>query len=108
MDRHGIGPSSVKNTVTSVAGNVAAVLHAPASDEILKNTFANFAFEHHELASYTSLIAMAEAVGDTAAIGPLRESMAEEQSMAEFIGKHIVPTTQRYMQLYASGEKAKV
>ena len=89
-------------------GNVAAALHVPPSDEVLKNTFANFAFEHQEMAGYTSLIAMAEIVGDTASVAPLRQSLSEEQSMADFIGSQIVPTTQRFMTLTQSGAKAGV
>lgn len=108
MDRHGIGPSAAKNAFTSVMGNVAAALHAPAGDEILKNTFANFAFEHQEIASYTSLIAMAEAQGDAAAIPLLRESLKEEQSMADFIESQIVPTTVRYLQLSGTSTRASV
>ena len=106
MQRHQISPSSVKNAATSVMGNVAAALHAPAPDEILKNTFANFAFEHQEIAAYTSLIAMAETIGDTAAVAPLKQSLAEEQAMADFIEKQIVPTTTRYMELASSGVTA--
>ena len=108
LERHGASSSALKNTVTSVMGNVAAALHAPAADEVLKNTFANYAFEHQEIASYTSLIAMAEHVGDTASVAPLRQSLAEEQAMAKFIEDQIVPTTQRYMQLTAAGAKAGV
>ncbi len=106
LQRHGTTPSTAKNTVTSVMGNVAAALHAPAPDEILKNTFANYAFEHQEIAAYTSLIAMAEQVGDSAAVPVLKQSLAEEQAMAEFIGKAIVPTTQKYMTLLAAGQTA--
>lgn len=108
LQRHGTSSSSAKNTVTSVMGNVAAALHAPASDEVLKNTFANYAFEHQEIAAYTSLIAMAERVGDTMAISPLRQSLSEEEAMAKFIQDQIVPTTKRYLDLTAAGEKAKV
>ena len=60
LARHETTSSTLKSTVTAALGNVAAALHAPASDEILKNTFANFAFEHEEIAAYTSLIALAE------------------------------------------------
>ena len=108
LERHGTSPSAAKNAVTSVMGNVAAVLHAPAPDEILKNTFANFAFEHQEIASYTSLIAMAEQVGDTAAVPALKQSLAEEQSMADFIKAAIVPTTQKFMTLTQAGQTAGV
>ncbi len=108
LQRHGTSPSAVKGAVQSVMGNVAAALHAPAPDEILKNTFANFAFEHQEIASYTSAIAMAEQVGDTAAIPLLKQSLAEEQAMAKFIEQAIVPTTQKYMSLAQAGQTAGV
>jgi ferritin-like metal-binding protein YciE len=108
LDRHGASTSAVKNTVTSVMGNVAAALHAPASDEVLKNTFANFAFEHQEIAAYTSLIAMAEEVGDTQSIALLRQSLAEEQTMADWIEGQIVPTTKRFIQLSRAGQRADV
>ena len=108
LERHGTSPSALKNTVTTVMGNVAAALHVPPGDEVLKNTFANFAFEHQEIASYTSLIAMAETIGDTASVAPLRESLGEEQSMADFIERQIVPTTKRFMELTQAGETAGV
>jgi ferritin-like metal-binding protein YciE len=100
--------SAAKNTVTSVMGNVAAALHTPASDEVLKNTFANFAFEHQEIAAYTSLIVMAEAAGDTAALPALRQSLVEEQEMADWIKERIASTTERYLLLLREGEKAGV
>ena len=108
LERHGTSSSSVKNAVTGAMGNVAAALHVPAPDEVLKNTFANFAFEHQEIAAYTSLIAMAELVGDRASISLLQTSLAEEQAMADFIGSQIVPTTQRFLELTRSGATAGV
>ncbi len=108
LQRHDTSPSAAKNTVSAVVGNVAAALHAPAPDEVLKNTFANFAFEHQEIAAYTSLIAMAEKIGDAASVAPLRQSLSEEQAMATWIGQQIVPTTVRFMELTAAGQKAGV
>jgi ferritin-like metal-binding protein YciE len=108
LNRHSTSTSGLKNTVTAVMGNVAAALHAPSPDEVLKNTFANFAFEHQEIAAYTSLIAMAESVGDSAAIPLLQQSLAEEERMAEWIRGQIVPTTQRFMQLTRAGQRADV
>jgi ferritin-like metal-binding protein YciE len=45
----GTSQSTVKDTVMSFVGNMAALMHAPAPDEVIKNTFANFAFEHFEI-----------------------------------------------------------
>ena len=108
LARHDTSTSAVKNAALAVMGNVAAALHVAPSDEILKNTFANFAFEHQEIAGYISLIAMAEKMGDTASLAPLKQSLSEEQSMADFIRDQIVPTTQRFMQLTEAGQKAGV
>jgi ferritin-like metal-binding protein YciE/ActR/RegA family two-component response regulator len=108
LARHQTSSSTLKNTVTSVMGNVAAALHAPAPDEVLKNTFANFAFEHEEIAAYTSLIAMAETVGDQQSLPLLKQSLGEEQSMADFIKGQIVPTTKRFLELTRAGKKAGV
>jgi ferritin-like metal-binding protein YciE len=108
LSQHGTSSSSAKNTVTAVMGNVAAALHTPASDEVLKNTFANFAFEHQEIAAYTSLITMAKMIGDSTAVPLLAQSLAEEESMAEWIRGQIVPTTERFMQLTKMGQQAGV
>ena len=106
LERHGTSGSSLKTAVTSLMGNIAAALHVPASDEILKNTFANYAFEHFEIAAYTSLIAMAKVVGDTASIAPLQRSLAEEEAMGQFIQAQTIPVTERFMALTRAGEKA--
>jgi ferritin-like metal-binding protein YciE len=108
LRRNDADTSSLKGAVTAVMGNVAAMLHMPASDEVLKNTFANFAFEHQEIAAYISLIAMADHVGDGLAIPVLRQSLAEEQAMADWIAGQIVPTTQRFMQLTGEASTAGV
>jgi ferritin-like metal-binding protein YciE len=108
LDRLDSSTSAAKNVVTSVMGNVAAALHAPAKDEILKNTFANFAFEHQEIAAYTSLVTMAEMVGDLTAIPLLKQSLAEEQAMADWIEARIGSTTERYLQLLKEGKRAGV
>ena len=73
---------------------------------MLKIPFANFAFKRQEIAAYTSLIAMAEIVGDTAATAPLKQSLSEEQAMADSIKSQIVPTTQRFMERTRAGKQA--
>jgi len=43
-------PSSLKDFTLWVTGSMAALSHAAAADEILKNSMANFAFENLEIA----------------------------------------------------------
>ena len=100
--------SSFKDAVMSLGGNMAAIMHTVAGDEVVKNTIANFAFEHYEIASYKSLLTLADAVGHSGANSALKQSLQEEISMAEFIDQHIAPTTLRFVELSASGQKAGV
>lgn len=98
--------STLKDMVTSFMGNVAAIAHAPASDEVVKNTLANYAFEHYEIASYQGLLVVAEVAGQSASTLVLQQSLKEEQSMAQWIEDHLKPTMLRYVERYAGGDTA--
>ena len=105
---HGMGTdrSAIKDWVTSIMGNLAAIGHSIMPDEILKNTFANHAFENFEVASYTSLIAMAEATGNSGHVSALRQTLTEEERMATWIRENTPMISLRYLQLREQGEKA--
>ena len=107
---HSLGTSSstLKDLATSIAGNMAAIAHVPMQDEVMKNTFANFAFEHFEIAAYRSLLTMADLAGDASAPAALKQSLSEEIRMAKWIEDNLDATTRRYVQLTAKGEKAGV
>src|SRR3978361_1511432 len=75
--------STLKDMVTSFMGNVAALGHAPASDEVVKNTFANYAFEHYEIAAYQSLLVIADSAGQQASASVLQQSLRGEQERAQ-------------------------
>ena len=92
----------------SFMGNMAALAHTVAPDEVIKNTFANFAFEHFEIASYKSLLTLADLVGQGGFDAALKQSLSEEVSMAQWIDEHIAPTTQRYLELSRAGQTAGV
>ena len=102
----GTSASALKDAVLSAFGTMAALGHLPARDEILKNAFANHAFENYEIAAYTSLIAAARACGDTAAVPLLEENLQQEVRMAEWIRDHLQPVTDSYIRLRAGGENA--
>ncbi|MCO6418214.1 ferritin-like domain-containing protein [Siccirubricoccus sp. KC 17139] len=101
---HGTSESTFKDMMTGLMGNVAAMAHAPMQDEVLKNTFANFAFEHYEIASYKALLQMAEAAGDAKAPAALRQSLDEEVRMAQWIEQNMPETLRTYMQLETAGK----
>jgi ferritin-like metal-binding protein YciE len=105
---HALGEdrSLLKDWATQIMGNMAAIAHVPMADEILKNTFANHAFENFEIASYKSLIAMAEASGNQKFIPALQESLREEEKTAQAVYDMIVPITQKFLTRSAQGLKA--
>ena len=84
------------------------VRQIPMADEILKDTFANHAFENFEIAAYKSLIAMAETVGHNQCIPALQQTLKEEQKTAQLIHDQIETITRRYMMLEQSGQRAKI
>ena len=104
----GTSHSSLKDLVTSFTGNMAALAHAPMQDEVMKNTFANFAFEHFEIAAYRSLLTMAELAGDNSSPKLLQQSLNEEIRMAKWIEDNLDATTRKYVELTAAGQKAGV
>ncbi|MBE7197955.1 MAG: ferritin-like domain-containing protein [Parafilimonas terrae] len=102
----GDSPSTVKEGFLGFVGNMMALGHTPAQDEILKNTYANHAFENFEIAAYESLLVIGDAAGQQGHRTAFQQSLKEEQGMAEAVRKLIGPTTERYMALTTSGAKA--
>ena len=102
----GADRSILKDMATQFMANLAAAGHMPMADEVLKNTFANHAFENFEIASYKSLIAMAEASGNQKFIPALQESLREEEKTAQAVYDMIVPITQKFLTRSAQWLKA--
>ncbi|RWB72396.1 MAG: ferritin-like domain-containing protein [Mesorhizobium sp.] len=99
--------STIKDTVMSAVGSVAAMGHSMAGDEILKNSFANFAFENYEIAAYKSLITLGRAIGYDQATDSLQQSLEEEQAMATWLDQNLEAVTLQYAHLKEAGEPAK-
>lgn len=107
LDTLGERRSSLKDMALSVGGAMAAIGHSVAPDEIVKNSFANFAFENYEIAAYKSLLALAQQAGDAGSVQLLEANLAEEQAMAEWLDDNIEAVTLQYASLRESGETAK-
>ncbi len=100
--------SSMKDMALSFTGAMAAMGHTMAGDEILKNSFANFAFENFEIAAYKSLLTVAEFGGFPSATSALQANLQEEQNMAKWIDDNLRTVTMRFANLREAGETAKV
>ena len=106
FEQLGENPSVLKDFAMTFSGNMAALGHTFAPDEILKNSFANYAFESFEVASYSALIIIAEEGGFDEALPLLQRTLAEEQAMQQWIAKTLPVVVRKYLSLSASGETA--
>ena len=98
--------SGLKDMALSFMGNLAAMGNVMAADEVLKNQFVNAAFENFEVASYTSLVALAEAAELPTAAELLRETLEEEIAMAAWVQESLGPLTLKSVGLRAEGGRA--
>jgi ferritin-like metal-binding protein YciE len=104
----GESPSAVKDSILAAMGSMQAMSHAIASDEILKNTMADYMFEHFEVAAYTSLISMANLLGMASAVTRLEQNLAEEERCAALLLDALPGITEKFMLRTASGQPAGV
>ncbi|WP_438750033.1 ferritin-like domain-containing protein [Pararhizobium sp. O133] len=100
--------SALKDMALSFTGAMAAMGHTMAGDEIVKNSFANFAFENFEIAAYRSLLTIAEHGGFSASTAALQANLDEERDMAGWIEQNLADVTLKFLSLKAAGETAKV
>ena len=107
LDSIGADRSAIKDTALSISGMMAAMGHTFAPDEIVKNSFANFAFENFEIAAYKSLITLAGEAGQANAVSLLRQNLDEELAMANWLDSNIEAVTLKYAALRVRGEQAK-
>ena len=87
---------------------MAAMGHTMAGDEILKYSFANFAFEHFEIAAYKSLLILSEVGGHESATSVLLANLKEEEAMAQWLDENLAAVTTRFASLKEEGRTAKV
>ncbi|QAY79298.1 ferritin-like domain-containing protein [Sphingosinicella sp. BN140058] len=99
----GTRSSSLKDMALSFMGNLAAMGHVVAPDEVLKNQFVNAAFENYEIASYTSLIALADTGAFPSASALLGETLREEVAMAAWVQDSLPDLTRKYAGLRTGG-----
>ncbi|MCD2174351.1 ferritin-like domain-containing protein [Rhizobium sp. C4] len=97
LENLGEGNSTLKDAALSITGSLAALGHAMGGDEILKKSFANFAFENYEIAVYRSLIAIGARGGFSTAVEALRTSLDEETAMARWLDENMEKLTLKFV-----------
>jgi ferritin-like metal-binding protein YciE len=99
-------PSGLKDAAMSMGGTMAALGHSVAGDEVLKNAFANYAFENFESAAYQGLIILADRGGYSVALDPLQQTLEEETRMARWVQDSLPMVIDKHLELRRLGENA--
>ncbi len=102
----GDSPSAIKEFVTTTAGHIGATVHALAQDETLKNLYAGYAYQYHQISAYRSLIVFAERAGFTNHVAGFRQAIEEETRGAQAVDGIIETVTRQYIDRTLAGQKA--
>lgn len=99
--------STVKSITGKTLGLGKSVSTGIFSDEMIKNFLADYAAEHLEIASYKSLIAAAQHLGEDQCVPVLEEILAEEVSMAAWLKEHIPMATVESIKIASNEDSGK-
>jgi len=109
LTRRGISNSTFKDLGGKLMAFGQGLGGMTASDEVVKGAMAGYVFENLEIASYTSLIAAANAVGDSATASACERILVQEKDMAAWLLDHLPQVTQAFLARSATpGVEAKV
>jgi ferritin-like metal-binding protein YciE len=98
IKRHGEDTSALKDMVGRFTAMAQGMSGYFVADEVVKATIATYTFQHMQISSYRSLIATAEAAGDQETKRICEGILRQEEAMADWLGEHIGPITQQYLQ----------
>lgn len=101
IEELGTSPSTIKDIATQITGNMAVLGHTLMSDEIMKDYFADVAFEAFEQATYRSLIAMAQVSGFQHHVPIYQTTLHEEEKTFSTLLGMADRLTVRFMRLSA-------
>lgn len=97
MTRRGISNSAIKDFGGKLMAFGQGVGGMMASDEVVKGAMAGYVFENLEIASYTSLIAAARAVGDVQTQQACEQILVQEKAMAAWLLENLPEITQAFL-----------
>ncbi|MCM5679613.1 DUF892 family protein [Schlegelella sp. S2-27] len=98
IERRGGDPSALKDLAAKATAMAQGLSGIFVSDEIVKAAMATYTFEHMEIASYRSLIAAADAVGDQETRRVCESHLAQEEEMADWLEQQLPLVTQQFLQ----------
>jgi ferritin-like metal-binding protein YciE len=97
IERRGGSVSRTKGGLGAIDGKITSMSTEFAEDELVKNALADYAAEQFEVASYRSLVAAAEELGDEATARACRQNLEEDERMANWLAEQIPDVTKQYL-----------
>lgn len=107
LDKFDASPSTLKDAALKLGANLASLTHSMADDEVVKNSFASFAFENFEIAAYRGLIETAHLLREPDVEEVCRQNLAEEERMAKWIHDHLPGLIHQYLGRKSADVEAK-
>lgn len=98
ITRLGGSSSALKDMAGKLMAFGQAVGGSMMSDEVIKGAMAGYVFENVEVATYTVLIAAAQAVGDQQTQTACEQILPQEQAMAKWLLEHLPELTNAFLQ----------
>jgi len=97
LQRLGGEASTMKDLGGKLMAFGQAVGGSMMSDEVIKGAMSGYVFENMEIASYTVLIAAAQAAGDTQTQKVCEKILPQEVAMADWLLKHLPQLTEAFL-----------
>ena len=97
LDGLGEGSSMLKDAGGKLTATAQSISGVFAGDEVMKGSLASYTFEHMEIASYTILIAAANAAGEAEIARVCEQNLREEETMAEWLKSNLPQVTEQFL-----------
>lgn len=98
LEACGSSASMVKDALLSVMGRSQSSVQSFSDDAVLKALAADTMTEHLEIATYRTLLALADMAGKPEIRPRLEESLREEEAMAKWLEQNLDAITRRFVE----------
>lgn len=103
MERNNSDASTIKDAALSLFGQAVAAIQGSAKDDALKIAIAGHGAAAHETASFASIVALAEDVGDADIASEMRTCHEIAKAMQDWIAERMPEITRQFVEAELSG-----
>jgi ferritin-like metal-binding protein YciE len=97
--------SSIKSGMSKLSGMIQGMGTKATGDTLVKNSIADYASEHFEIASYRALMVAAREMGDHETAQMCEQILRDEESMASFLEQNLPMVVQETVRQEAAAHE---